>query len=154
MQDARPGPERDAALADPPALRDRLERALAGIDPSPPIAGTRASARASVLVPVVLAREPFLLLTRRSPALRRHPNQVSFPGGRVETDLLVRLAEVAEILVLPFANLLDPGAARRERACLRGIWHEYWVWHHPDHLIWGATAAILSSLADRLRRQA
>ena len=159
-------------------------------------------AKASVLVPVVLAEAPFVLLTRRSASLRRHPDQVSFPGGRIdESDgdpetaalreaqeeigldpaacsIVGRLpsvltttgfeitpvvacvradalwqaapAEVAEILVLPVANLFDPGAVRRERALLRGTWHEYWVWHHPDHLIWGATAAILSTLAARL----
>ena len=39
------------------------------------------------------------------------------------------------------------GEARRGR----GIWREYWVWPHPDHYIWGATAAILVHLAQKLR---
>lgn len=42
-------------------------------------------AEAAVLVPLV-PREPGLrvLLTRRTDALRHHPGQVSFPGGKVE----------------------------------------------------------------------
>jgi hypothetical protein len=28
---------------------------------------------------------------------------------------------------------------------------EYWVWPHPEHLIWGATATMLLSLAKVLR---
>jgi len=31
------------------------------------------------------------------------------------------------------------------------VWREYWVWPHPDHYIWGATAAILVHLARELR---
>src|SRR5690606_25426834 len=44
-------------------------------------------ADAAVLVPLV-PRGPGLdvLLTRRTDALRHHPGQVSFPGGRVEDD--------------------------------------------------------------------
>ncbi len=187
---------------EPATLRRRLVRALAGSgDPGAPLGP--GLVRASVLVPIVLSRAPFLLLTRRSPLLRRHPNQVSFPGGRIDqTDdgpeaaalreaheeirldpaacsIVGRLAniltttgfaitpvvavvepdavweaspaEVAEIVVLPMASLFDPTAARRERARLRGVWHEYWVWHHPEHVIWGATAGILANLAERLR---
>ncbi|MCQ8277989.1 CoA pyrophosphatase [Acetobacteraceae bacterium KSS8] len=40
--------------------------------------------RAAVLVPIVMAPEPFVLLTRRSARLRHHPGQVSFPGGRAD----------------------------------------------------------------------
>jgi hypothetical protein len=28
---------------------------------------------------------------------------------------------------------------------------EFWVWPHPEHLIWGATATMLVSLARILR---
>ena len=39
--------------------------------------------------------------------------------------------------------VLDPDAPRRQRQHVRGVWREYWVWPHPEHYIWGATAAIL-----------
>jgi 8-oxo-dGTP pyrophosphatase MutT (NUDIX family) len=41
---------------------------------------------AAVLVPVVLRRELTVLLTQRSPELRSHAGQISFPGGRVDPD--------------------------------------------------------------------
>ena len=42
---------------------------------------------AAVLVPVVLAEEgPELLFTVRNSGLRRHPGQISFPGGRVDPE--------------------------------------------------------------------
>ncbi len=39
---------------------------------------------AAVLVPIVARRELTVLLTQRSPDLRSHAGQVSFPGGRAE----------------------------------------------------------------------
>ena len=45
---------------------------------------------------------------------------------------------------LPFSVLLDPDAPRRQKQHVRGVWREYWVWPHPEHFIWGATAAILA----------
>lgn len=59
--------------------------------------------------------------------------------------------EVDALLELPLAVLLDPAAPQRRRAQLRGRWREFWVWPHPEHEIWGATAAILVQLARRLR---
>ena len=181
----------------PAALRSLLADAVDPPDRAPPHT-TDPTTRAGVLIPVVLAQAPFILLTRRSPLLRHHANQVSFPGGRIDASdfgpeaaalreaheeigldpaactVIGRLpvlrtstgfhitpflaavcsgavwqaapAEVAEILMLPVANLFDPSASRREG--------HYWVWDHPDHRIWGATAAILATLAERLRRAA
>jgi 8-oxo-dGTP pyrophosphatase MutT (NUDIX family) len=60
--------------------------------------------------------------------------------------------EVETVFELPLAVLLDPDAPRRRRAHFRGRWREFWVWPHPEHYIWGATAGILVNLADRLRR--
>jgi 8-oxo-dGTP pyrophosphatase MutT (NUDIX family) len=61
-------------------------------------------------------------------------------------------AEVAAILSLPLGRLLDPSQPTRSRIKLKGgDWREVWVWPHDDHHIWGATAAILVSLARRLR---
>jgi 8-oxo-dGTP pyrophosphatase MutT (NUDIX family) len=59
--------------------------------------------------------------------------------------------EVAAVFELPLDVLLDPGAPRRRRRHVRGQWREYWVWPHPEHFIWGATAAILVHLAQKLR---
>ena len=41
---------------------------------------------AAVLVPIVLRPELTVLLTLRSPELRSHAGQISFPGGRVDPD--------------------------------------------------------------------
>jgi 8-oxo-dGTP pyrophosphatase MutT (NUDIX family) len=59
--------------------------------------------------------------------------------------------EVEAIFELPMRVVLDPDAPRRQRQHVRGVWREYWVWPHPEHFIWGATAAILVQLAQRLR---
>jgi 8-oxo-dGTP pyrophosphatase MutT (NUDIX family) len=59
--------------------------------------------------------------------------------------------EVEAVFELPIGVLLDPAAPKRQRHNVRGVWREYWVWPHPDHYIWGATAAILVHLAQKLR---
>jgi 8-oxo-dGTP pyrophosphatase MutT (NUDIX family) len=59
--------------------------------------------------------------------------------------------EVKAVFELPMRVVLDPAAPRRQRQHVGGVWREYWVWPHPDHFIWGATAAILVQLAQRLR---
>ena len=59
--------------------------------------------------------------------------------------------EVDDVFELPLSVLLDPAAPQRRRAQWRGRWREFWVWPHPEHYIWGATAGILMNLAARLR---
>ncbi len=59
--------------------------------------------------------------------------------------------EVAGIFSLPLPVLLDPAAPQRRHAVRDGRAREYWVWPHPEHEIWGATAAILLRLAEALR---
>jgi 8-oxo-dGTP pyrophosphatase MutT (NUDIX family) len=59
--------------------------------------------------------------------------------------------EVEAIFELPMRVVLDPTAPRRQRQHVGGVWRDYWVWPHPEHFIWGATAAILVQLAERLR---
>ncbi len=59
--------------------------------------------------------------------------------------------EVEAVFELPFSVLLDPAAPRREMHQSRGKLREYWVWPHPEHFVWGATAAILVNLARHLR---
>jgi 8-oxo-dGTP pyrophosphatase MutT (NUDIX family) len=68
-----------------------------------------------------------------------------------ELGLHPSAAEVEAVFELPLAVLLDPAAPQRRRAQLRGRWREFWVWPHPEHYIWGATAGILVELAARLR---
>jgi 8-oxo-dGTP pyrophosphatase MutT (NUDIX family) len=73
--------------------------------------------------------------------------------GLLPPGLTLRPApqEVEAVFELPIDVLLDPDAPTRKRHHVRGIWREYWVWPHPDHYIWGATAAILVHLAQKLR---
>jgi 8-oxo-dGTP pyrophosphatase MutT (NUDIX family) len=66
-------------------------------------------------------------------------------------DLRPAPEEVEAVFELPLDVLLDPKAPRRQRRQVRGMWREFWVWPHPDHYIWGATAAILVHLAEKLR---
>jgi 8-oxo-dGTP pyrophosphatase MutT (NUDIX family) len=73
--------------------------------------------------------------------------------GLLPPGLALRPApeEVEAVFELPLDVLLDPSAPKRQRHHVRGLWREYWVWPHPDHYIWGATAAILVHLAQKLR---
>jgi 8-oxo-dGTP pyrophosphatase MutT (NUDIX family) len=75
------------------------------------------------------------------------------PPGLDLDDLGLRASpdEVEEVFSLPMSVLLDPAAPQRRRAEYRGRWREFWVWPHPEHYVWGATAAILVHLAERLR---
>lgn len=84
---------------------------------------------------------------RVTPVLGLLPRGVSFDalGLRPSPD------EVDEVFDLPLAVLLDPAAPRRQTAVFRGRERSFWVWPHPQHYIWGATAAILVELANQLR---
>lgn len=61
--------------------------------------------QAAVLVPIVRRPEPGLLLTQRSANLRKHPGQVAFPGGAVDsTDaslIAAALREAQEEVAIP-----------------------------------------------------
>jgi 8-oxo-dGTP pyrophosphatase MutT (NUDIX family) len=92
--------------------------------------------------------------------LGRLPDVVTGTGYRI-TPILSLLKpgfavspsphEVEAIFQLPMAVLLDPAAPTRRTVSFAGTSREFWVWPHPDHEIWGATAAILLQLAQRLR---
>jgi 8-oxo-dGTP pyrophosphatase MutT (NUDIX family) len=73
--------------------------------------------------------------------------------GLVPPELVFTLSphEVDAVFELPIDVVLDPDAPRRQRQHVQGTWREYWVWPHPEHFIWGATAAILVDLAKSLR---
>ena len=79
---------------------------------------------------------------------RISPVLALLPDGLVLTPAE---SEVEAIFTLPLSVLLDPAAPERRRAAFRGRMREFWVWPHPEHYIWGATAAILVHLAHRLR---
>ena len=63
-------------------------------------------------------------------------------------------AEVVAVFRLDFPVLLDPSAPQRRRATWRGRTRDFFVWPHPDHVIWGATAVMLVQLARILRGEA
>ncbi len=60
-------------------------------------------------------------------------------------------AEVAEVFEYPLATLLDPSLPLRETGVFRGATRAFWSWPHERHRVWGATAAMLRSLALALR---
>ena len=74
------------------------------------------------------------------------------PGTGLEAlALRPSVHEVEYVFELKLAVLLDPAAPQLRRAQFRGRLREFWVWPHPEHYIWGATAGILMNLAARLR---
>lgn len=157
---------------------------------------------AAVLVPLyVQDDELHAVFTKRREGLRRHPGEISFPGGRYdegESDLRATAlreadeeiglppdaVEIAGALqptptiatgyaVYPFVGLIEPGrtwtlSARevaevielrlgallqgygRRRLVRRGLPIRTDTYLVGDHLIWGATARILSDLFDRI----
>lgn len=60
-------------------------------------------------------------------------------------------AEVAEVFEYPIARLLDPAWPERRSGVFGGRARQYWAWPHETQVIWGATAAMLRSLALALR---
>ena len=90
-------------------LREALER---GRERSPVLlAGDvaeepeTAPAPAAVLVAVVDRREPTVILTERLKTMRKHPGQISFPGGRIDPGdrgpVAAALREAHEEIGLP-----------------------------------------------------
>lgn len=60
---------------------------------------------AGVLVPITDGPNPHVILTKRSSALKHHPGQVAFPGGKVEdsdaSEIAAALREAHEEIGLP-----------------------------------------------------
>ena len=106
------------------------------------------------------AREEIALDSRHVEIVGRMADYITGTGYRI-TPILGLLPpglgyepspdEVEAVFELPIGVLLDPAAPQRQKQHVRGAWREYWVWPHPSHFIWGATAAILVHLAERLR---
>jgi 8-oxo-dGTP pyrophosphatase MutT (NUDIX family) len=74
----------------------------------------------------------------------------------VEPPFALRLDpfEVADVFEVPLAFLLDPAHHRRETLHYRGALREYTAMPYGERYIWGATAGMILSLAERLWRQA
>jgi 8-oxo-dGTP pyrophosphatase MutT (NUDIX family) len=106
------------------------------------------------------AEEEVGLLARDVELLGRMANYVTGTGYRI-TPVLGLLPpglelrpsphEVEAVFEMPLTTLLDPTAPRRRKRDQQGNLREFWEWPHPDHYIWGATAAILVHLAEMLR---
>ncbi|AUH32620.1 NUDIX hydrolase [Paracoccus tegillarcae] len=58
--------------------------------------------------------------------------------------------EVAEAFCLPFAHIANPALYRVEGRFWRGTWRSYHAAPYGPYYLWGATARILWSLANRL----
>jgi 8-oxo-dGTP pyrophosphatase MutT (NUDIX family) len=181
-------------------VEDELRRVL--LAPEQAIAVDTPGAEAAVLVPLFrIDEELHTVFTKRRDDLRRHPGEVSFPGGRRDpgdADLLATALreaheevglppESVEILgalqptptiatgyaVYPFVGMIAPGfnwtpsehevaevielsfptlraGYGRRRIVRRGLPIRTDTFLVGDHLIWGATARILSDLFDRL----
>lgn len=70
--------------------------------PAPEVRNLR---QAAVLLPIVRRPQPGLLLTRRASQLRKHPGQVAFPGGAVDSAdaslIAAALREAEEEVAIP-----------------------------------------------------
>jgi 8-oxo-dGTP pyrophosphatase MutT (NUDIX family) len=74
---------------------------------------------AAVLVPVVDRPEPTVILTERPKTMRKHPGQISFPGGRIDPGddgpIAAALREAEEEIALPRSAVDVIGVADRYR---------------------------------------
>ena len=78
------------------------------------------------------ALAPFVAYTPRRPAFRPAP------------------AEVAEVIDLPLAQVLDPAILKEELWDFQGTPRRVSFYHHGEHKVWGATARILHQIATLL----
>lgn len=198
-----------ADSAGPDGWRQRLDAALTHEMPlaeeRPPAdarRARRATRPAAVLIGIEAAATPRILFTERSHALRHHPGQISFPGGRLDAgdagpadaalrecheeiglpreavELIGRLptyctvtgfeispfvgwivpgqelvpdgVEVERIFRVPVTYAMDAAHYRSEVRHRDGIdYRIYSIDFEGDH-IWGATAAMLLGLAQRV----
>lgn len=69
---------------------------------------------------------------------------------RAEFRAVPEAGEVAEVFRVPLGFLMEPGNYRVEGRRWRGMRRNYWVAPYGPYYIWGATARILKSLADRV----
>ena len=67
-----------------------------------------------------------------------------------DTPLVAAPDEVAAVLVLPLAALVDRSRHRRDSYLRNGQPRQFWVIDHVEHYIWGLSANILVDLATRI----
>ncbi len=182
-------------------VRDELRRVLLKVESAMAL-DVLGRTDAAVLVPLYLSEgELRAVFTKRRDDLRRHPGEISFPGGRYdegERDLIATALREAEeeiglppdaveivgalqptptiatgYAVYPFVGMIEPRStwtlsARevaeviefslrdllagydRRRLVRRGVPIRTETYLVGEHLIWGATARILSDLFDRI----
>lgn len=157
---------------------------------------------AAVLIPLMKAPTGVrVLLTKRSSALKHHPGQIAFPGGKrdgreslsntalreAEEEIglpreqvrilgtlpqhetvtgfqvtpkvsvveggftaIPEVGEVAEIFSVPLLHVLNPANYTRESRLWSGHQRYFYTVPYGPYYIWGATARILRTLADRV----
>lgn len=59
--------------------------------------------------------------------------------------------EVQEVFTVPLELVTNPARFSIERRRWRGVWRSFYTVPHGPYYIWGATARILRSLADRVQ---
>jgi 8-oxo-dGTP pyrophosphatase MutT (NUDIX family) len=128
-QIAFPGGKVDAGDADPVAAALREAREEIGLDPAAVEVVATMPAHETVTGYMV---NP--VIARIAADFRAAPD----PG------------EVAEVFRVPLPLLMDPSAYRIERRRWRGVWRRYYVVPYGPYYIWGATARMLRTLADRV----
>lgn len=66
-------------------------------------------------------------------------------------DVRMNAREVDRVFEVPLAFLLDPANSQKQHRDWKGETRHFYAFQYESHYIWGATAAILTSLAERLR---
>ena len=188
-------------IEDLDAIETALKRVL--LNPDQAVAlDVLGAVEAGVLVPLFVEDgELYVVFTLRRDDLRRHPGEISFPGGRREPedpDLLATalreareeiglLADAVEVIgalqptstfvtsysIYPFVGLVPAGSRwtaqatevaevielplpalragyARRQISRRGVPIRTDTYVVDDHLIWGATARILTDLLERV----
>ena len=130
---------------------------------------------AGVLAPVAdTGTRLELILTKRSSALKHHPGQIAFPGGKQDggdADVIAGFSvtpvigyvtrdftvvpepgEVEEVFRVPLDHVLNPSNYLVHSRRWRGQQRYYYAVPYGPYYIWGATARMLRAWAIRMNR--